>query len=124
MTRGKSNIFFEEASQLVMLLGRSALQKTLNFNINSMENSRLYVGNLSYDTNDAGLNAHFSQCGEVKSATVIMNKMTGRSKGFGFVDMGTPEEAQKAIETLNGKELDGRQLTVDEARPMTTDTQN
>ncbi len=89
-----------------------------------MENSRLYVGNLSYDTNDEGLKNHFSQCGEVKSASIIMNKMTGRSKGFGFVDMATPEDAKKAIETLNGKELDGRQLTVDEARPMNTDFQN
>lgn len=79
---------------------------------------RLYVGNLSYNTNDASLQQTFAGAGTVVSANVIMDKMTGRSKGFGFVEMSTDEEAQKAIEMLNGKEVDGRPLTVNEARPM------
>lgn len=79
---------------------------------------KLYVGSLSYDTNDQGLRDAFSKAGTVESATVIMDKMTGRSKGFGFVEMSTDEEAQKGIEMWNGKELDGRTLTVNEARPM------
>jgi RNA recognition motif-containing protein len=79
---------------------------------------KLYVGGLSYDTTEATLKEAFSAAGTVESATIIIDKMTNRSKGFGFVEMVTDEEAQKAIETLNGKELDGRTLTVNEARPM------
>lgn len=79
---------------------------------------KLYVGGLSYDTTEATLKDAFSQAGTVESATIIMDKMTNRSKGFGFVEMSSDEEAQKAIETLNGKELDGRTITVNEARPM------
>jgi RNA recognition motif-containing protein len=80
--------------------------------------NKLYVGSLSYDTNDDGLKEFFSQAGAVTSASVIMDKMSGRSKGFGFVEMASEEEAKKAVEMLNGKELDGRTLIVDEARPM------
>ncbi len=79
---------------------------------------KLYVGNLSYDMSEDTLKDTFSQAGTVESAIVIKDKMSGRSKGFGFVEMSTDEEAQKAIEMLNGKELDGRALTVNEARPM------
>ena len=79
---------------------------------------KLYVGNLSYDTTEDALKDTFSQAGTVESAIIIKDKMSGRSKGFGFVEMSTDEEAQKAIEVLNGKELDGRALTVNEARPM------
>lgn len=79
---------------------------------------RLYVGNLSYTTNQDSLSQAFSQAGTVSSATVITDKMTGRSKGFGFVEFEDDAEAQKAIEMWNGKELDGRALTVNEARPM------
>lgn len=79
---------------------------------------RLYVGNLSYSTNDASLQSTFAGAGTVVSASVITDKMTGRSKGFGFVEMSTDEEAQKAITMFNGKEIDGRALTVNEARPM------
>lgn len=79
---------------------------------------KLYVGGLSYDTTEAALKDAFAQAGTVESVTIIMDKMANRSKGFGFVEMATDEEAQKAIETLNGKELDGRTLTVNEARPM------
>jgi len=79
---------------------------------------KLYVGNLSYDMTEDTLKDTFSQAGTVESAIIIKDKMSGRSKGFGFVEMSTDEESQKAIEMLNGKELDGRALTVNEARPM------
>lgn len=79
---------------------------------------KLYVGGLSYGTTDSVLKETFSQAGTVESATIIIDKMSGRSKGFGFVEMSSDEEAQKAIEMFNGKELDGRTVTVNEARPM------
>ncbi|MBI4159785.1 RNA-binding protein [Candidatus Wolfebacteria bacterium] len=79
---------------------------------------KLYVGGLSYDTNETSLRDAFAQVGAVASAVIIMDKMTGRSKGFGFVEMSSDDEAEKAIEMWNGKELDGRTLTVNEARPM------
>lgn len=78
---------------------------------------KLYVGGVSYDTTEDGLRDFFSQAGTVESASIITDKMTGRSRGFGFVEMSSDEEAQKAVDTLNGKELDGRTLTVNEARP-------
>ena len=78
---------------------------------------KLYVGGLSYSTTDDSLKQHFSQAGTVESATVITDRMTGRSKGFGFVEMSTDEEAQKAIEMFNGQEFEGRTITVSEARP-------
>lgn len=80
-------------------------------------NKRLYVGGLSYDTTDAGLQEAFAQAGAVESVKIIMDRDSGRSKGFGFVEMVTEEDAQKAIDLWNGKELDGRTLTVNEARP-------
>jgi len=79
---------------------------------------KLYVGGLSYDTTDATLKETFSAAGTVESSTVIIDKMSNRSKGFGFVEMSTEEEAQKAIEMFNGKAIDGRNVTVNEARPM------
>ena len=79
---------------------------------------KLYVGGLNYATTEAVLKDTFAQAGTVETATIIMDKMTNRSKGFGFVEMSTDEEAAKAIEMMNGKELDGRTLTVNEARPM------
>lgn len=79
---------------------------------------KLYIGGLSYSTQDQTLKDVFSEAGTVESATVIMDKMSGRSRGFGFVEMSTDEEAQKAIEMFNGKELDGRTITVNEARPQ------
>lgn len=80
---------------------------------------KLYVGSLSYDTTDESLRNAFSQAGTVESASVLMDKMSGRSRGFGFVEMASDEDAQKAIEMWNGKELDGRTIIVNEARPMT-----
>ena len=78
---------------------------------------KLYVGNLGYDVSDADLNQLFAQHGTVESATVIMDKMTGRSKGFGFVELASDQEAAAAISTLNGKDFGGRALTVNEAKP-------
>lgn len=79
---------------------------------------KLYVGGLSYDTTEATLKDTFGEAGTVESAVVIMDRMSGRSKGFGFVEMATDEEAARAIEMFNGKELDGRSITVNEARPQ------
>lgn len=79
---------------------------------------RLYVGNLPYQTTDADLRDAFSQAGTVESATVIMDKMSGRSKGFGFVEMSDDDGANKAIEMFNGKDFGGRNVVVNEARPM------
>ncbi len=78
---------------------------------------KLYVGNLSYDVDASQLQEWFAAHGAVQSAEVIADRMTGRSKGFGFVEMGTEEEAQAAIAALNGKEMAGRALTVNEAKP-------
>lgn len=80
---------------------------------------KLYVGNLSYNIGDSELNQLFAACGTVSSAQVIMDRETGRSKGFGFVEMSSDEEAVAAISALNGKDNDGRALTVNEARPKT-----
>jgi cold-inducible RNA-binding protein len=79
---------------------------------------KLYVGGLPYATTDDELREAFQQAGTVESAVIIMDKMTGRSKGFGFVEMASDEEAQKAIDLWNGKDFGGRKLTVNEARPM------
>lgn len=79
---------------------------------------KLYVGGLSYNTTEETLKELFAQAGTVESVTIITDKISGRSKGFGFVEMSTEKEAQSAIETLNGKELDGRNITVNEARPQ------
>ena len=80
--------------------------------------TKLYVGNLPYSTTDDSLKQAFSEAGAVEEAAVIMEKMTGRSRGFGFVTMSTQEEADKAIEMFNGKDFEGRVLVVNEARPM------
>ena len=79
--------------------------------------SKLYVGNLSYGMTSSDLEQLFAQHGSVRSAEVIQDRETGRSKGFGFVQMGSDDEAQAAIAALNGKEHDGRALTVNEAKP-------
>lgn len=78
---------------------------------------KIYVGNLSFNSNDDDLAAAFSPYGEVTSAKVILDRETGRSRGFGFVEMSDDNAALAAIEAVNGKEVDGRQLNVNEARP-------
>ncbi len=79
---------------------------------------KLYVGSLPYTTTDQSLGDGFSQAGTVESAVVIMDKMSGRSKGFGFVEMSTDEEAQKAIEMFDGQDFEGRNIKVNEAKPL------
>jgi len=81
----------------------------------------LYVGNISYQTTEDGLKEAFSQAGTVVSVKIITDRMSGRSKGFGFVEMETEEEAQKAIDLWHEKELEGRTLVVNEARPLRKD---
>ena len=80
--------------------------------------TKLYVGGLPYSVQEDALKELFTQAGAVTSAVIIMDKMSGRSKGFGFVEMSTDEEAQKAISMFNDQEYEGRKLTVNEARPM------
>lgn len=80
--------------------------------------TKLYVGGIPYTSTGDDLKDHFSTAGSVVSATVINDKMTGRSKGFGFVEMSTEEEAKKAVDMFHGKDFGGRNLTVNEARPM------
>ena len=79
--------------------------------------NKLYVGNLSFQTQEADLREHFAQHGEVISANLITDRDTGRSRGFAFVEMSTDEEAKAAQTALDGQELDGRQLKVNEAKP-------
>jgi RNA recognition motif-containing protein len=79
---------------------------------------KLYVGNLPYTIDDATLESHFAQAGAVESARVITDRDSGRSKGFGFVEMASDSDAAKAIETMNGQPLGGRNITVSEARPQ------
>ncbi|OGE80864.1 MAG: RNA-binding protein [Candidatus Doudnabacteria bacterium RIFCSPHIGHO2_01_FULL_43_23] len=80
---------------------------------------KLYVGSLPYETTDEELREHFSSAGAVSSANIIMDKFSGRSKGFGFVEFENDADADKAVEQFNGSELGGRKLVVNEARPMT-----
>jgi RNA recognition motif-containing protein len=80
--------------------------------------AKLYVGGLSYSTTSEGLREFFAQCGNVLSATVITDRFSGQSRGFGFVEMDTNEEANTAISQLNGRELDGRRITVEISNPQ------
>jgi cold-inducible RNA-binding protein len=80
-------------------------------------NNKLFVGNLSFNTTENDLQDMFAAHGTVTEANLMMDRATGRPRGFGFVTMGTPEEAQKAVEALNGHSVDGRALTVNLARP-------
>jgi RNA recognition motif-containing protein len=80
--------------------------------------TKLYVGGIPYSTTEAALSDLFAKVGEVASASIIIDRMTGRSKGFGFVEMTNEEEANKAIETYNGQDFEGRKLTVNVARPL------
>jgi cold-inducible RNA-binding protein len=85
--------------------------------ITTLMSMKLYVGNLAFQTSSDDLQQLFSQAGTVESASVVEDRETGRSRGFGFVEMATSEEGQKAIEQFNGKEFNGRNLNVNEARP-------
>ena len=81
---------------------------------------KIYVGNLSFDTDEGGLRAAFSEFGEVQEVAVITDRDTGRSRGFGFITMGDDDTGQKAIDSLNGQQLDGRALVVNVAKPRST----
>ena len=83
--------------------------------------TKLYVGNLSFNTSVSDLEQMFGESGTVQSANIIDDRETGRSRGFGFVEMSSSEEATAAISALNGKEVDGRELKVNEAKPQTND---
>lgn len=80
--------------------------------------TKLFVGGLSWDTTEDSLRNFFSGVGMVSTVSIITDKFTGKSRGFGFVEMGSPEDAEKAIKELNGKTLDGRSVVVNEAKPM------
>jgi len=80
--------------------------------------AKLYVGNLSYNVTEERLQQHFAHCGSVVSARIITDKFSGRSKGFGFVEMSSDQEAEKATSTLNGTDFEGRNIVVSEARPQ------
>jgi len=84
--------------------------------------SKLYVGGLAYSTTSEGLREFFTQCGNVLSATVITDRFSGQSRGFGFVEMNTAEEAQTSISQLNGREPDGRRITVEISNPQAART--
>jgi RNA recognition motif-containing protein len=83
---------------------------------------KLFIGGIAFATTEEGLREFFAQSGTVLSANVVTDQFTGRSRGFGFVEMATVEEAQKAVTDLNGRELDGRRLTVDIAKPKANGT--
>lgn len=83
-----------------------------------MESKKLYVGNLAYQVTEEELSSFFSQAGQVESVSMIIDRNTGRPRGFGFVEMATVEDAAKAIEQLNGQEVSGRKIMVSEARPL------
>jgi len=105
---------------MVLCFSRTLVQRWSPYGLVVKHNTmatKLYVGNLSYDTNDDSLQAHFAQAGSVESASVVTDRESGRSRGFGFVEMASEDEAQKAVSDLDGKELDGRALKVNEARP-------
>jgi cold-inducible RNA-binding protein len=85
---------------------------------------KIYVGNLSYSTSSEDLRTLFEEFGTVESAEVVMDRNTNRSRGFGFTEMSSSEEAKAAISALNGKDVDGRPLNVSEARPKKTDSRN
>ena len=84
-------------------------------------NKKLYVGGLSYDTTEDSLKNGFSEAGTVESVVIIKDRMSGRSKGFGFVEMSSGEEAKKAIDMFDGKEFEGRSIKVNEAKPPRED---
>jgi cold-inducible RNA-binding protein len=99
-------------------LDPESITRVVSFSIrSSIVGKKLYVGNLTYNVNESDLEALFSPFGSVQSAQVIVDRDTNRSKGFGFVEMGSDAEAQAAIQALNGHDHDGRNLTVNEAKP-------
>ena len=105
-------VFLRSQFDSTLLLKFPKREKVYNF-----MSSKLYVGNLSFNTTTQDLENMFAESGTVESANIIEDRETGRSRGFAFVEMSSKEEAQNAISALNGKEIDGRELTVNEAKP-------
>src|SRR6202789_2918645 len=99
------------------MVGNSLEQRLVLGTSQNMSNNKLFVGNLSFDTTENTLQDTFAAHGTVLEANLMMDRATGRPRGFGFITMSTPEEAQKAIEALNGKSVGGRALTVNVAKP-------
>lgn len=99
------------------MVGNSLEARGESENITNMSNNKLFVGNISFNTTENDLQDAFAAHGTVLEASLMMDRMSGRPRGFGFVTMGTPEEAQKAITAMNGATMDGRSLTVNEAKP-------
>jgi RNA recognition motif-containing protein len=99
------------------MVGNSLEARGESENITNMSNNKLFVGNLSFNTTENSLQDTFAAHGTVLEANLMMDRVSGRPRGFGFVTMSTPEEAQAAISALNGAQLDGRNLTVNEAKP-------
>ena len=97
--------------------GNSLQKATVSRIVKHRMNNKLFVGNLSFDTTENDLQDAFAAHGTVNEATLVMDRMTNRPRGFGFVTMSTDEEAQKAVEALNGTDMGGRALTVNSARP-------
>ncbi len=106
-----------DLNRISLILQFGILCKVLQIQLSYMA-KKLYVGGLPYSTSNDELKAHFSTAGEVSSATIIMDKMTNRSKGFGFVEFENDADAEQAISMFDGKDFGGRKLTVNEARPM------
>jgi cold-inducible RNA-binding protein len=99
------------------MVGNSLVSAALVWTVKHHMSTKLFVGNLSFNTTENDLQDAFAAHGTVVEANLMMDRMSGRPRGFGFVTMSTPEEAQKAIDALNGASLDGRNLTVNIARP-------
>ena len=99
------------------MTGNSLVSAVLVWTVKHHMSNKLFVGNLSFNTTENDLNDAFAAFGTVTETNLMMDRMTSRPRGFGFVTMSTPEEAQNAIAALNGKELDGRALTVNVAKP-------
>lgn len=99
------------------MFGNSLGKRSQSDRIRHRMNNKLFVGNISFNTTENDLHDAFAAFGTVTEANLMMDRMTNRPRGFGFVTMGTPEEAQSAIDGMNGKQLDGRAITVNIARP-------
>jgi RNA recognition motif-containing protein len=114
---GRVYAFYAQASAELLLVSWMKSRLFWTMTLDEGETMNLYVGNLSYGTTDDDLRSFFSQFGEVASAKVIKDRETGRSRGFGFVEMGSKEEGQAAIEGSNGADFQGRPLKVNESQP-------
>ena len=107
----------DRAIQVICALVTCAVSLFFNAHVTEIKTMNIYIGNLAYTVTEDDLRDSFSEFGEVANASIINDKFSGRSKGFGFVEMPKDAEAREAIESLNGKDLNGRTVTVNEAKP-------